>query len=96
MTSTFGTIRNHFEDLVYGEVTAIAHHYPHLKGNPDLLADVACVALNNLPPRYIRHAIDLSFYMTERERAKCEASVRTAVESAFDFVSSRTSRRSRA
>lgn len=93
--SDFQSIRNHNEDLVYSEVTLLAGHYPAFAGNDDLLADVACVALNNLPARYIRHAIDLSFYMTEKERGKSEAAVRAAVEHAFDFVASRMNRRAR-
>jgi hypothetical protein len=30
-----------------------------LSDNPELLSDVACVALNRLPPRYIRHIVDM-------------------------------------
>lgn len=31
----------------------------------DYLSDVACVALNRLPARYIRHEVDMAFYMTQ-------------------------------
>ena len=33
-----------------------------------MLADVACVALNRLPARYVRHDVDMVFYLTEQER----------------------------
>ncbi len=29
--------------------------------------DLACVALNYLPPRYVRHAIDLSSHLSDAE-----------------------------
>ena len=96
MTINFESIHNHHEDGVYRDVLDLSVGYPAIAANPDLLADVACVALNNLPARYIRHAIDLSFYMTEKERAKSELAVRAAVEHAFEFVQSRMDRRTRA
>ncbi len=30
----------------------------------ETLSDIASVALNRLPPRYVRHAVDMSFYMS--------------------------------
>ncbi len=96
MTASFESIHNHHTDGVFAGVLELAPRYPALAADPDLLADVACVALNNLPPRYIRHAIDLSFYMTEKEREKSEVAVRTAVEHAFEFVQARMNRRARA
>jgi len=96
MTSTFQSIHNHHMDGVFATVMELSPQYPAMVADPDLLADVACVALNNLPPRYIRHAIDLSFYMTEKEREKSEIAIQTAVKNAFDFVQARMARRARA
>ena len=59
------------------------------------LPDVACVALNRLPPRYIRHEVDLAFYLTERERLENERSVDESVQFAFEFVQARTVMRAR-
>jgi hypothetical protein len=61
-----------------------------------MLADVACVALNRLPPRYIRHIVDLSFYLTDRERLDNERAVDEAVHQAFQFVQARLAMRARA
>ncbi|MGH8566262.1 MAG: late competence development ComFB family protein [Gammaproteobacteria bacterium] len=36
-----------------------ASDYPYL--DAQALPDVACVALNRMGPRYIRHAVDLTF-----------------------------------
>jgi hypothetical protein len=64
-------------------------------GDPEL-ADVACVALNRLSARYIRHPADFLFYLTERERADLDKAVREAVKHAFEFVQARVAMRARA
>jgi hypothetical protein len=89
MSDAFSEIHNHHERLVIDTVVAMAPGYPALGGDPDLLADVACVALNHLPPRYIRHAVDLAFYLTEAERLKNDRALRVAVARAFEFVQAR-------
>jgi len=89
----FESIQNHFEQPVLNAVRAGAARYPMLTG--ELLADVACVALNRLPPRYIRHQVDLSFYMGEKERADSERAIDEAVQHAFEFVQARVAMRAR-
>jgi len=69
MSTDFTSIQNHHERPVFEAVLAEQEHY--LLGE-DLLPDVACVALNRLPPRYIRHAVDMAFYQSEKERADSE------------------------
>ena len=54
-----------------------------------MLADVACLALNQVPARCIRNKVDMTFYMDESERVRNEAVVRSAVEAAFRFVAGR-------
>ncbi|NNM62984.1 MAG: late competence development ComFB family protein [Steroidobacteraceae bacterium] len=90
MTANFATVHNFHESTVYEAVLRAAVNYPMIASSPDLLADVACVALNALPPRYIRHAVDMRFYLSNDERAKIDQLVRKAVLSAFEFVQSRT------
>jgi hypothetical protein len=55
---------------------------------------VACVALNRMRPRYIRHDVDNIFYMSDDERSQHEIAVTAAVAFAFAFVRSRTACRS--
>jgi hypothetical protein len=86
------TIRNYQEIAVCDLITASAARYPALASRPGLLSDVACVALNSLKPRYIKHNVDLHFFETPAERARNDLAVRTAVEAAFQFVSQRTDR----
>jgi hypothetical protein len=59
---------------------------------PDLLADIACVALNKLPARYIRHDVDHAFFMSGDERENHRRRVALAVEQAFAYVNSGQSR----
>ena len=90
MTSRFETVHNYNDEAVFRAISECAPRYPLLAGEPELLADVACVALNRLPPRYVRHDLDTNFYMSDDARAQFEAAVKAAVSYAFDFVQSRT------
>jgi hypothetical protein len=84
---TFETITNYYEKQVYDEITAeLGNTY---RDDPDFLADIACVALNSLPPRYIRHQVDMAFYMSSKEREHMEDVIERAVQDAIDFVRSR-------
>ncbi len=96
MSADFSSVRNHNEHAVYDAVLRHADRYPGLNHNRDLLADVACVALNRLPPRYIRHEVDFVFYLSERERGESERQLLEAVDYAYGFVQARTAMRARA
>jgi DNA-binding protein YbaB len=78
-------IHNHYEKLVFDEVLA-----QQAKSGKDLdegmLEDVVCVALNNLPARYVRHSVDIAFYLTLPEREQMDKLVRNAVKDAFKLV----------
>jgi hypothetical protein len=50
------------------------------------MADVSCVALNHLPPRYIRQDVDMSFFMSPVEREETAKKVQEAVNLALKFV----------
>ncbi len=93
MASDFTTLHNYYEKQVVDLVLEQAAHYPLL--DKDHLPDVACVALNRLPPRYIRHQVDLAFHMTEKERQDSEQLIQDAVKFAFEFVQARYAMRAR-
>jgi transposase len=95
MPVDFTTVRNHHEQAVYRAVIETARQFPGVAQRPELLVDVACVALNRLPPRYIRHEADFAFFLTDRERADSELAVSEAVEYAFGFIQARTAMRAR-
>ncbi len=89
MRSEFESVKNVHETAVFDMVQAMAGKFPSIGGDAELLADVACVALNRVPPRYIRHLVDLRFFQDNNERAAVETAVKAAVVYAFQFVQSR-------
>lgn len=89
MLSEFESVKNLHEAAVFELVQALAGSYPSIGSDAELLADVACVALNRMPPRYIRHLVDLRFYQDNNERVRTETVVQAAVVFAFEFVQSR-------
>ncbi len=95
MNADFSSVRNHNERAVQDAVLRHAERYPGIGSNAELLADVACVALNRLPPRYIRHEVDYVFYLSERERGDSDRDLHDAVDYAFGFVQARTAMRAR-
>jgi len=79
-------IHNHYEKLVFDETLA----YQAKTGkslDEGMLEDVVCVALNNLPARYVRHSVDIAFYLTLPEREQMNKLVHNAVKDAFKLVS---------
>jgi len=94
MDRDFDTIHNHHERAVVEAVRNSSPRYPHLAAQ-ELLADIACVALNRLPPRYIRHEVDFAFYLTDKERSENERAISEAVAFGFEFVQARAAMRAR-
>jgi len=79
-------IHNHYEKLVFDEALAVQTK----KGtafDESKMEDVVCVALNRLPARYVRHSVDIAFYLTITEREEMNKLVQAAVEEAFVLVS---------
>lgn len=87
----FDSVHNYYEHLVIERILE------NLAGRDDVdedfVQDVACVALNHLPPRYVRHDVDLLFYMTAEERRTMHESVTWAVEDATRYVEERRAAR---
>ena len=77
------SIHNYYEGLVF---TSIQQKLGARYGNNDYTADIACVALNHLPPRYIRHDVDMAFYLSPNERQEMIDKVEKAVALAIEFV----------
>ncbi len=58
-------------------------------GDKNFLSDAACVALNRLPPRYIRHDVDMTFFTSPQEMLEIEEKINKAVEYALEYVTKR-------
>jgi hypothetical protein len=91
MYAAFELIHNHHERPVLAAVAAALPNFPEM-AEGDLVADIACVALNRMRPRYIRHDVDMAFYQTDKERLQIEAEIAAAVIYAYEFVQARASR----
>ncbi|MBO9491497.1 late competence development ComFB family protein [Endozoicomonas sp. G2_1] len=79
-------IHNYYEKLVM-------QHFIKLKLDSrydnDFIADLTCVVLNQLPARYIRHEVDMAFYLPASERFEMETKVQEAVAKALEFMTSK-------
>jgi len=79
-------IHNYYERRVLQEIVKQSER---ARMDREFLADVACVALNRLLPRYIRHDVDMTFFMSPQDMQEIETKVSQAVSSALAYVESR-------
>lgn len=84
---SFETIHNYYEQLVLERINELTANTLSNE-NEDFLCDVACVTLNQLPSRYVRHNVDMVFYMPVQEREHIQLEVVDAVNNAIDYVNS--------
>ncbi|WP_057832128.1 late competence development ComFB family protein [Colwellia sp. TT2012] len=76
-------IHNYYEKLV------MQHFFKAKfddKYDEDFIADLTCVVLNQLPTRYIRHEVDMAFYLPPSERFDMENKVKEAIAKALAFM----------
>lgn len=83
-------IHNYYEHLVMQRLMEIIGDTK----DSDYLEDVACVALNQLPSRYVRHNVDMIYYLTTEEREDMEKKIEKAVTHAIEYVSAHRSKAS--
>lgn len=76
-------IHNYYEKLVTQHFALSKFEE---KYDEDFIADLTCVVLNQLPTRYIRHEVDMAFYLPASERFEMEKKVKTAVSKAIEFM----------
>lgn len=76
-------IHNYYEHLVLDRITEMK-----IAGEKDenYIADLCCLALNQLPPRYIRYEVDMSFYLAQNERQQMEMNTLEAINKAVKFL----------
>ena len=75
-------IHNYYEQLVYNRLQEIIGQ----TDDEDFLEDAACVALNQLPSRYVRHNVDMVYYLTGQEREAMQQQIEKAVTHAIEYV----------
>jgi hypothetical protein len=82
----FDSVKNQPESIVFELVAGLAETTAEIQANPALLADIACIALNSLKPRYICRPEMLRKYITDQEREASLIEAQRAVQSAFEYV----------
>lgn len=81
--SLLDNIQNYYETLV---IESLAKQIKGQNYDEDVLVDVLCIAVNHLPPRYIRHEVDFLYYMSPIERKEIEDKADKAVKDALDYI----------
>jgi len=76
-------IHNYYEKLLLDHLVElqIEDQYDH-----EYIADLTCIVLNQLPPKYIRYEVDMAFYLPQTERFEMVMKVREAVARAKGFL----------
>jgi hypothetical protein len=76
-------IHNYYEHLVLEQIERLGLNKTK---DEDYLADLCCLALNQIPPRYIRYEVDMSFYLPQSERHQMEMNAINAVNHALTYL----------
>jgi len=90
----FDSIHNYYETLIVRElIQTFVENISEI--DEDYLQDIACIALNMLPSRYVRHDVDMAFFLTTHERAEMDNAVKEAVIKAKEHVDEQADESSR-
>lgn len=81
----FESVHNYYEKLVFERILQLAKD-KRIDIDPEHWEDTACIALNQLPPRYVRHDIDTAFYLSTAERLQMDDAVVKAVDYAIELM----------
>ena len=81
----FSSIHNYYEHLVFNYLKE--HELANSRFiDEDFLQDVACYSLSRLPARYIRHEVDMAFFVDEEKREAMYEDVKKTVEDAISYI----------
>ena len=90
----FASLYNYYEHLVFDHISLhLVEQYPDQ--DEDFFLDVACYSLTRLPSRYIRHEIDMVYYLAPGEHEEMEKRVVKTLDSAAKFISDRVKQNTR-
>lgn len=76
-------VHNYYEHLVLDRIDQLGLHKTK---DADYLADLCCMALNQVPPKYIRYEVDMAFFLSGAERIKMENEVNKAIEDSIKAI----------
>ncbi|MFT4732030.1 MAG: hypothetical protein ACI89W_001048 [Gammaproteobacteria bacterium] len=76
-------IHNYYEHLVLEKIEGLGFYRSQ---TADFIADLTCLVLNQLPPRYIRYEVDMAFFLPISERTQMEMNVSLALSTASEYL----------
>ena len=76
-------IHNFYEHLVLKEIEKQGLNQ---KLNSEQMADLCCLTLNQLPSHYIRHDVDMIYFLTDAKRTEMERLVLNALTLALQKI----------
>ncbi|WAG10628.1 late competence development ComFB family protein [Aeromonas dhakensis] len=76
-------IHNFYEHLVLKEIEKQGLSQTL---NTNQMADLCCLTLNQLPSHYIRHDVDMIYFLTDAKRNEMEKNVITSLKQALEKV----------
>lgn len=76
-------IHNYYEHMVLEHIEELGLTKTK---SADYLADLTCLSLNQLSPRYIRYEVDMAFYLPNSERQQMRMNVIHAIQAGVDFL----------
>jgi competence protein ComFB len=79
------SVENWYEKIVFEKIRQVSLNNREMLDS-SLWADVACLALNHLPPRYVRHSVDMTFYLSPQEQMEMDQRVDKAIANALTYV----------
>ena len=82
-------VQNYYETLVFDELERQLTENK-IQYDDDTFSDMSCIALNRLPARYVRFAIDTTFYATPKDLQEMEENVNNAVKHAIKFITQKS------
>ena len=82
-------IQNYYEQLVTEQLHKLAKHVKELT-HKDFMQDVACLALNDLPTRYVRSLVDLHSHFSDLDIIEMNYRVEEAINKAVILVRQRS------
>jgi competence protein ComFB len=84
----YSSVYNFYEHLVFNCIsTELRSRYED--SDDEFFLDVACYALTCLPSRYIRHEVDMAYYLVPVERAEMTERVKEEVIKAAELIHTR-------
>jgi len=76
-------IHNYYEHLVLEKMESLG---VTKENDADYIADLTCLVLNQLSPRYIRFEVDMAFYLPASERRQMEMNVVNAIDLSVNYL----------